>query len=193
MTTPLFDLAYQFFYGFLAGGEPSKATDFITKLYRYIIGTGFFEELTKAVPLFVIYGITQFLKPQHRDEYGIQEPLDGILIGAASAAGFAMVETVGLYISSAIEEGWVHGAVVLINKHLLSANVTEAAAKGLMAQVMGQRVEMATQLIKDVTVDLQSLDLDFDTPGLPALNAAVRAVGKTVSPLITLHKNQKLP
>ena len=43
----------------------------------------------------------------------------------------------------------------------------------LMEQVVRQRVEMATQLIKDVTIDLESLDVDFDTPGLPALNEAV--------------------
>ena len=44
----------------------------------------------------------------------------------------------------------------------------------LMEQVVRQRVEMATQLIRDVTVDLESLDVDYDTPGLPALNQAVR-------------------
>jgi RsiW-degrading membrane proteinase PrsW (M82 family) len=137
MTSPVFDLGYQFFYGFLAGGSPSKATDFVTKLYRYIIGTGLFEELLKAVPLFVIYGLTQYLKPQHREKYGIQEPLDGILIGAASAAGFAMIETVGQYISSSIEEGWMHGAVVLMNNHYLPGNISVDSAKLLMAKVMG--------------------------------------------------------
>jgi hypothetical protein len=44
----------------------------------------------------------------------------------------------------------------------------------LLAQVMGQRVEMATQLITDVTRDLESLDVDYDTPGLAALNNATR-------------------
>lgn len=43
----------------------------------------------------------------------------------------------------------------------------------LMSQVMRQRVEMATQLVKDVTRDLETLDADFDTPGLPELNKAV--------------------
>jgi hypothetical protein len=42
----------------------------------------------------------------------------------------------------------------------------------LMEQVVKQRVEMATHLIKDLTVDLESLDVDLDTPGLPALNEA---------------------
>ena len=46
----------------------------------------------------------------------------------------------------------------------------------LMTQVMQQRVEITTQLVKNVTRDLESLDLDFDMPGLPVLNAAVRTL-----------------
>ena len=57
----------------------------------------------------------------------------------------------------------------------------------LMEQVVRQRVEMATHLIKDVTVDLESFDVDFDTPGLPALQRgraqACRAFRKTLPPL----------
>jgi len=53
----------------------------------------------------------------------------------------------------------------------------------LMEQVVKQRVEMTTQLIKDVTVDLESLDVDYDTPGLPELNQAVRKLGKSLDKL----------
>lgn len=54
----------------------------------------------------------------------------------------------------------------------------EARGKGgdpykLIDQVVKQRVEMATQLTKDLPVDLESLDVDFDTAGRPALNEAV--------------------
>jgi hypothetical protein len=53
----------------------------------------------------------------------------------------------------------------------------------LMEQVVKQRVEMTTQLIKDVTVDLESLDVDLDTAGLPALNEAVRTLAKGLAKL----------
>lgn len=53
----------------------------------------------------------------------------------------------------------------------------------LMSQVMKQRVEMATQLVKDVTRDLETLDVDFDTPGLPELNKAVRELGERLATL----------
>ena len=53
----------------------------------------------------------------------------------------------------------------------------------LMEQVMKQRLEMTTQLVKDVSVDLESLDVDFDTPGLPALNEAVRTLAERLEKL----------
>jgi hypothetical protein len=42
---------------------------------------------------------------------------------------------------------------------------------------------MTTQLVKDVTRDLESLDLDFDTLGLPALNTAVRTLAERLAKL----------
>jgi len=53
----------------------------------------------------------------------------------------------------------------------------------LMEQVTRQRVEMATQLIKDVTVDLESLEVDFDTRGLPELHAAVHKLADRLGKL----------
>ena len=53
----------------------------------------------------------------------------------------------------------------------------------LMEEVKRQRLEMTTQLIKDVATDLESLDVDFDTPGLPELNRAVRTLAERLSKL----------
>ena len=53
----------------------------------------------------------------------------------------------------------------------------------LMPQVMRQRVEMATHLVRDVTRDLETLDVDYDTPGLPELNEAVRTLVERLSKL----------
>jgi len=52
-----------------------------------------------------------------------------------------------------------------------------------MEQVVKQRVEIATQLTKDVTMDLESLDVGFDTPGLPALNEAVHKLAEHLEKL----------
>jgi hypothetical protein len=64
----------------------------------------------------------------------------------------------------------------------------EAQGKGndpykLMGQVMGQRVEMATQLVQEVTHDLESGDLEFDTPGLAELGKAVQTLAERMSRL----------
>ncbi|HLW53135.1 MAG TPA: hypothetical protein VKW06_09855 [Candidatus Angelobacter sp.] len=53
----------------------------------------------------------------------------------------------------------------------------------LMAQVMSQRVEMATQLLQDVTHDVESGDVDFETPGLPELTKAVRTLAERLTKL----------
>jgi len=53
----------------------------------------------------------------------------------------------------------------------------------LMAQVMGQRVEMATQLLQEVTHDLESGDLEFDTPGLAELAKTVQTLAERMSRL----------
>ena len=53
----------------------------------------------------------------------------------------------------------------------------------LMPQVMRQRVEMATLLVRDVTRDLETLDVDYDTPGLPEFNEAVRALVERLNKL----------
>ncbi len=64
----------------------------------------------------------------------------------------------------------------------------EAQGKGsdpykLMSQVMNQRVEMATQLLQDVTHDLESGDLEFDTPGLGELAKAVQTLAELMTRL----------
>jgi|SRR5579864_558729 len=53
----------------------------------------------------------------------------------------------------------------------------------LMSQVMSQRVEMATQLLRDVTHDLEGGDVDFDTPGLAELTKAVQTLAERMSRL----------
>jgi HAMP domain-containing protein len=53
----------------------------------------------------------------------------------------------------------------------------------LMSQVMSQRVEMATNLLQDVTHDLESGDVDFDTPGLAELAKTVQALADRMNRL----------
>lgn len=64
----------------------------------------------------------------------------------------------------------------------------EALGKGndpykLMSQVMSQRVEMATQLLRDIGHDMESGDVDFDTHGLREFGATVQGLAELMKRL----------
>lgn len=51
---------------------------------------------------------------------------------------------------------------------------------GILAE---ERVRRATQLTKDLTIDLESLELELDTPGLDKLFQAIRGLHERLAPL----------
>jgi RsiW-degrading membrane proteinase PrsW (M82 family) len=55
------------------------------------------EEPWKALPLLLIWAIGRRLRPMRQRKYGVREPLDGIILAAASATAFAFVETMFQY------------------------------------------------------------------------------------------------
>lgn len=64
----------------------------------------------------------------------------------------------------------------------------EAQGKGgdpyqLLPGVMSERVKMTTELVRDVTHDLEGGDVDFETPGLGELNKAVKTLMERLSKL----------
>jgi RsiW-degrading membrane proteinase PrsW (M82 family) len=48
-------------------------------------------------------GLGYGLRSPWRERWGIREPLDGILLGAASAVGFTMIETLSYYVPEIIQ------------------------------------------------------------------------------------------
>jgi RsiW-degrading membrane proteinase PrsW (M82 family) len=101
-----FTFLYTFFHQGLAGGEPSPDMSFIQLFFRHFVGTGFFEEFVKAIPLLVLFYYTPRLQGINRENFGIEEPLDGILFGAASAGGFAVAETLLQYVPDILVRTW---------------------------------------------------------------------------------------
>jgi hypothetical protein len=59
---------------------------------------GLVEETVKALPLGLVLLATWKLPRARRRKYGLREPLDGILVAAASASGFAFLETMFVYV-----------------------------------------------------------------------------------------------
>jgi len=64
------------------------------------IGPGVVEELFKSIPVFLLLILATNPNDSLMRRIGVTEPLDGILIGAASGFGFALIETLALYASS---------------------------------------------------------------------------------------------
>ncbi len=88
------------FRGILPGQLPPniESISFPELLLRMFFGAGLMEELLKILPVLGAYLIGRLLPNPWRDRIGIREPLDGILLGTASAVGFTLVETLGQYI-----------------------------------------------------------------------------------------------
>jgi RsiW-degrading membrane proteinase PrsW (M82 family) len=63
------------------------------KILPFPIAPALTEEPTKALPVVLIWFIGRRLRPARQRKYGVREPLDGIILAAASATAFAFVET----------------------------------------------------------------------------------------------------
>jgi RsiW-degrading membrane proteinase PrsW (M82 family) len=74
---------------------------------------GLVEEAVKAMPLGVVFAIGSFLSHDRQRKYGLREPLDGILLAAASATGFAYLETMFIYVPH-------YGALISIPRLLVN-------------------------------------------------------------------------
>jgi RsiW-degrading membrane proteinase PrsW (M82 family) len=113
---PIWPAIGGFFRHFLPGdvfglekGNPSFATNlvatifgqksYLTALITHFFGAGLAEELFKAVPIFIAGFIGSSFRSQR---LGVWEPLDGILIGTASAVGFTLLETLGQYVPNIV-------------------------------------------------------------------------------------------
>jgi RsiW-degrading membrane proteinase PrsW (M82 family) len=99
---------YDFFHVHLAGGEPDSSAPFVQLFIQHFLGTGFFEEIVKALPIFALVAFDRFMTPELRTRIGIEEPLDGILIGAASGGGFAVAETLLQYTPQSLVGTWTN-------------------------------------------------------------------------------------
>jgi RsiW-degrading membrane proteinase PrsW (M82 family) len=100
--------------------ESNDNISFVALLIRMFFGAGLMEELLKAIPIFIFLGLGKIAarygrsyeiklcgrrwQIYNKDSLAVVEPLDGILIGAASAVGFTLLETLGQYIPTIIDD-----------------------------------------------------------------------------------------
>jgi RsiW-degrading membrane proteinase PrsW (M82 family) len=117
LTTSLWDYWYDLFYFVIPGQNLEKSSNALAVIAGDIFGTGLSEEGFKAVPLiglalvsvaFVFLsrrttGRLSALLSGVTEHFGLREPLDGIVLGAASGSGFFIYETLVQYVPQAID------------------------------------------------------------------------------------------
>lgn len=125
LSSPLLDLFVFVFRDFLPGKVPQNVAseNFLLVLVRMFFGAGLMEELLKAIPVLLAYGIGTKLRSPWRERIGVWEPLDGILLGTASAVGFTLLETLGQYVPSAASDLTLQGQGAVVGLQLLIARI----------------------------------------------------------------------
>lgn len=103
LITPVVTLFIVVFRGILPGGIPEEG-GIISLFIGMFFGAGLMEEILKALPLFLVMFVGNKLKSPMGERIGLWEPLDGILLGTASAVGFTLLETLGQYVPDMVNE-----------------------------------------------------------------------------------------
>ena len=100
LLSPVLPVFIFLFRRILPGDLPNslQTLSFPELFLRMFIGAGLMEELLKALPILGAYALGRRLASPWRERIGVWEPLDGILLGTASAVGFTLVETLGQYV-----------------------------------------------------------------------------------------------
>jgi RsiW-degrading membrane proteinase PrsW (M82 family) len=117
LTTPFWDYWYDFFYSVIPAQSLEKSSKPLAVIAGDFFGTGFGEEGFKVVPLIGLVAMTvsfaslsrrtrgrlSALLANVRTHFGLREPLDGIVLGAAAGSGFFIYETLAQYVPQAID------------------------------------------------------------------------------------------
>jgi RsiW-degrading membrane proteinase PrsW (M82 family) len=117
LTTPFWDYCYDFFYVVIPAQSLEKSSNPLAVIGGNIFGTGLAEEGFKALPLIALALMTlAFTALSSRttgrlsaflcgtaEHFGLREPLDGIVLGAASGSGFFIYETLAQYVPQVID------------------------------------------------------------------------------------------
>jgi RsiW-degrading membrane proteinase PrsW (M82 family) len=121
-------------YALRQQGEVINPIDWFVRMF---FGAGLLEELTKSLPVFAFYFIGRQLRFPLRERVGVWEPLDGILLGAASGIGFTLDETLGQYVQMAIQQGGELAGLQLLIPRILGAIAVHVAYSGYFGYFIG--------------------------------------------------------
>jgi RsiW-degrading membrane proteinase PrsW (M82 family) len=159
LTTRFWDYWYDVFYVVIPGQSLEKSSNALAVIAGDIFGTGLAEEGFKALPLMGLALMSVafvFLCRRRRgrlsallsgvtEHFGLREPLDGIVLGAASGSGFFIYETLAQYVPMAIDHGKNHSdssfdGLVLLLARGLPELTAHSAYTGLFGYFIGLSV-----------------------------------------------------
>jgi RsiW-degrading membrane proteinase PrsW (M82 family) len=120
----------------LPGNLAQDDTQFFSQLIGHFFGSGLMEELLKAVPVLGLYLLGRQLRSPWRERIGIWEPLDGILLAAASALGFTWQETLAQAVPGLNQEV----AMKLVVPRMLGSIAGHMAYSGYFGYFIGLSV-----------------------------------------------------
>ena len=115
---------------------PKTGNHILDLMSEAILAKGFLEELFKALPVLLVYFFGRLLLSPKRELIGICEPMDGILLGTASASGFALVETM-LYVHHEIESVSNFAGLTLLIPQILGDISGQVAYSGYFGYFIG--------------------------------------------------------
>ena len=189
LLSPLLNLFIFVFRVILPGSLPSpqEPTTFTELLVRMFFGAGLMEELLKALPLIAAYFIGRGLTSPWRERVGIWEPLDGILLGTASAIGFTLLETLGQYVPQIMQQVGIGAAGQLVGFQLLIPRILGSVAghmaySGYMGYFIGLAVlkpRMSWQILSIGYISASALHALWNATG--SINALLLVVVGVVS------------
>jgi RsiW-degrading membrane proteinase PrsW (M82 family) len=159
LTTWFWDYWYDLFYIVIPGQSLEKSSNALAVIAGNIFGTGLAEEGFKAVPLMglALMSVAFAVLSRRRrgrlsallsgvaEHFGLREPLDGIVLGAASGSGFFFYETLVQYVPTVINDAKYpadrsfDGLVVLL-AHGLPELTAHSAYTGLFGYFIGLSV-----------------------------------------------------
>jgi RsiW-degrading membrane proteinase PrsW (M82 family) len=169
LTSRFWDYWYDLFYVVIPGQNLEKSSNALAVIAGDIFGTGLCEEGFKALPLMGLALVSVAFAFWSRrtgsrlsallsgvtNHFGLREPLDGIVLGAASGSGFFIYETLVQYVPQAIEDakssadGAFDGLVQLLARGLpeLTAHSAYCGLFGYFIGLAVLRPGMAVLLI----------------------------------------------
>ncbi|WP_448380748.1 PrsW family glutamic-type intramembrane protease [Gloeomargarita sp.] len=104
LLSPVWSVLAFIFRVVLPGDVSTQSRSFLVQFIAHFFGAGLLEELLKALPIFLFWGLGRMLPRRARSQIGVVEPLDGIIYGAASALGFTWLETMGEYVPGIVAQ-----------------------------------------------------------------------------------------